>query len=349
MTIGRIWDAGADTQSRAVGAVRSAGEFSDGCCARRFVAAPRTRPRSDSARSRWWGSRQTAHAWVWAATIAAPFYGHSDGPKSSRSCREEIPPTRRAAENPASLPRSCAAPPSPHHARGEGRKRPTTGRCHSVDSGWDGGRLCDTNSVRRAVSSAADPSRPGRRPPRRGAGCDTALRCGFFYLELRIAAFTPGLPGPKPQPRFPQPAPDRRPRQMLRRRPSPQILLQFGQRPSGKTQTEVGGAGRGHLQDLGGLLPAIFPRPARLGTVPKSSDPRSQESLHPTVGIGVMKPRPLTGLGQRNAGRQMPDQLSSFVQPRRREPGPQQALQLPQLFTRQMWERNASRHASRVA
>ena len=204
------------------------GSFQMGCCARRFVPAARTRPRSDSARSCWWGSRQTAHAWVWAPTIAAPFYGHSDCPQSGRSCHEEILPTGLAAENPESLPPSCAAPPGPHHARGEGRKRPTTGRCHSVASGPDGGRLGDTNSVRRAESFAAAPVRPGKRPPRRGAGCDTALRCGFFYLELRSAAFTPGLPGSKPQPRFPQPAADGRTRQMTAPLSTPRLPHALG-------------------------------------------------------------------------------------------------------------------------
>ena len=151
-----------------------------GCCARRFVPAARTRPRSDSARSCWWGSRQTAHAWVWAPTIAAPFYGHSDCPQSGRSCHEEILPTGLAAENPESLPPSCAAPPGPHHARGEGRKRPTTGRCHSVDSGPDGGRLGDTNSVRRAESFCSGPSSSRQTTTPSGGGLRYSVTMRFF-------------------------------------------------------------------------------------------------------------------------------------------------------------------------
>ena len=73
--MGRIWDARADTPSRAVAAVRSAGEFSEGCCARRCVAAPRTRPRSDSARSCWRGSGANGTRLGWGSHNRSAFLG----------------------------------------------------------------------------------------------------------------------------------------------------------------------------------------------------------------------------------------------------------------------------------
>ena len=122
-------------------------------------------------------------------TIAAPFYGHSDCPKSNRSCHEEILPTRLAAESPEWLPPSCSAPPGPHHARGEGRKRPTVGRCHSVDSGPDAERLGDTNFVRHAESSAAAPTRPMQTTTPSGGGSRYSVTMRFFLPRTRDRCF----------------------------------------------------------------------------------------------------------------------------------------------------------------
>jgi hypothetical protein len=118
--------------------------------------------------------------------------------------------------------------------RGEGRQQ--LHQCRGAYSGRGVGPRVGPNRARLGESSAAAPFRPCRPRSRLGEGCSTGSRLGFFYLQIGVGTLAPGLTGSIRQPGSAQASADSRTSQAFQGGSPPEILLQFGQRPSGESQ-----------------------------------------------------------------------------------------------------------------
>src|SRR5437773_5110148 len=338
-----------DKRSRVGDSPRFQWESVSRCCAELYVPRPKTRLRSGLARKHLSVSRQTSRAPVSAPIDGMLSYVHSGCPKLNRSLRGETRAVRSSGEIPGSPRRSCGAPPVPPRARSGEQTPPAAERYHCAYSGLGVAQLVGPNCVRLGEWSVTAPARPCKPQSHPGEGCNTGSPLGFFYLEIWVRAQAPGLTSSVTQPGVVQAAADSRTGQVFQTGLLPQILLQLGQRPGCKSQSQILGMGCRHLQNLAGGSGSVIGRASRAGAIRQPFHSRCQEPAHPTMRIGVVESGRLAGLHQRTAGRQLPDQDRSSVHPSRCGAGTQQALQIHQLLARQFGKSDDVAHTNRVA
>ena len=154
----------------------------------------------------------------------------------------------------------------------------------------------------------------------------------FLYLEIGVLAFAPGLTREEPQTMLPQDTADRFPADRLQAGTLPQEVFQLCQRPRGELEAQVLRAGGGGIDDHTLEFRLIDARATLSRTSVKAGKAGRLEALHPFVGIGIVQPDNLAGLGDTEACRQLPDKIAPAIEGGRSGLGPQQTLQLQQFF-----------------
>src|SRR5438309_10613631 len=213
--------------------------------------------------------------------LTAPAPKVRQNPKLNRSLRGETRAVRSSGEIPGSPRRSCGAPPVPPRARSGEQTPPAAERYHCAYSGLGVAQLVGPNCVRLGEWSVTAPARPCKPQSHPGEGCDTGSPLGFFYLEIWVRAQAPGLTSSVTQPGVVQAAADSRTGQVFQTGLLPQILLQLGQRPGCKSQSQILGMGCRHLQNLGGGSGSVIGRASRAGAIRQPFHSRCQEPAHP--------------------------------------------------------------------